>query len=115
MSRKHPNGWGIESTRFHRPNVVICNIVTGCTWNPIIGAYLTPLRIDNLPNVEEARQRFKGLDPILLDDINVELDEVWSSRSQRMTYLIKKFGFIDLVWNFHQHCRFRDLKTWKQV
>ena len=29
VTREHTNGWGVESTRFHRPNVVGCEIVTG--------------------------------------------------------------------------------------
>ena len=32
VTRERPNHWGIESTRFQRPNVVSCKIVTGPTW-----------------------------------------------------------------------------------
>ena len=32
--------WGIDSTHYHRPNVVSCDIVAGITRTPLSGAYL---------------------------------------------------------------------------
>ena len=34
-----PQGWSIESTPFHRPKVVICEVFTGVKHSPLIGAY----------------------------------------------------------------------------
>ena len=38
LTRERPVRWGIESMRIHRPNVVSCDIVTGPTWTPLVGA-----------------------------------------------------------------------------
>ena len=42
VTRERPVWWGIESTRYHRPNVVSCEIVTVITRTPLVGAYLPP-------------------------------------------------------------------------
>ena len=42
VSRDRPNTWDIESTHFHRPNVVICKIVTGCICIPLVSATSPP-------------------------------------------------------------------------
>ena len=63
VTREQPDEWGIESTRFHGPNVVSCKIVTGRTKTPVVGAYLPPSTLEHLPDVEELQQ-LKGLNPI---------------------------------------------------
>ena len=65
--------------RYHRLNVVSCEIVTRTTWNPLVGAYLPHLTLEHLPDLEESLQRFK--DPIVLGDFNVYLDKERSSWS----------------------------------
>ena len=42
VTRERPLLWGVESTRYHGPNVVSCEIVTGLSWTPLVGAYLPP-------------------------------------------------------------------------
>ena len=54
VTREKPFRWGIESTRYHRPNVVNCKIVTGLTRTPLVGAYLPPSTLDHLSDLEEA-------------------------------------------------------------
>ena len=66
--------------RYHRPNVVSCEIVTRLTRTPLVRAYLPPLTLEHLPGLEEYLQRFR--DPIILGDLNVDLDKARSSRSQ---------------------------------
>ena len=63
-----PVGWGIESTRYHRMNVVGCKIVTRLTQTPLVGAYLPPSTLEHLPNLEEALRRSR--DPIVYRDLN---------------------------------------------
>ena len=43
------NRWGIKSTRFHRPNLVSNEIVTGHTWNLLVSTYLPPSIMDHPP------------------------------------------------------------------
>ena len=40
VTRKRPAGWRIESTHYHMPNVVSCDLITGIIPNPLVGAYL---------------------------------------------------------------------------
>ena len=66
--------------RCNIPNVVSCEIVTRLTWTPLVGAYLPPLTLEHLSELKEALQIFR--DPIVLEDLNVELDEARSPRIQ---------------------------------
>ena len=43
-----PQVWSLELTRFHGPNMVICEVVTERKPTPIIGKYLPPSTIDHL-------------------------------------------------------------------
>ena len=56
--------------------MVIIEIVNGRIRTPFVGAYLPPLMIDHLPDINEALQRFKVPDPIFLDNLNVDLDGI---------------------------------------
>ena len=113
MTRERPVGWGIESTRYHGPNMVSCEIVTRLTWTPLIGEYLPTSTLEHLPDLDESLQSFR--DPIFLGKLNVDLDKARGLRSQRVSDLLAEYGLIDLVRHFRQRCRFRYLKTWSQV
>ena len=113
VTRERLVGWGIESKRYHGPNVVSCEIVTGLTWIPLVGAYLPPLTLEHLPGLEEALHCF--MVPIALGDLNVDLDKARSLRIQRVSDLLAEYILIDLVRHFRQRRRFRDLKNWSQA
>ena len=86
VTRERPVGWGIESMRYHILNVVSCKIVTGLTCTPLVGAYLYLSTLKHLPDLEENLQRFR--DPIFLSDMNVDLGEERSLRSQLVADLL---------------------------
>ena len=52
--RERPVEWGIDSTRYHGPNVVRCKIATGLTWTLLVRAYLPLLTLNHLPDFEKA-------------------------------------------------------------
>ena len=99
--------------RYHGTNVVSCTIITGLTQTPLSGTYLSPVTLEHLPDLGEALHRFR--DPIVLEDLNVDLKEARIPRSQQFTDLLTEYGLIDLVRHFGQRRRFRNLKTWSQV
>ena len=109
VTRERPTWWGIEYTCCHRTNVLSCKIVTKINQTPIVGAYLPPLTLEDLPDLEDFMQRFRG--PILFGDWKVDLKKIRSLWSQRMSEILAEYGLVDLVRNFQQRCRFRDLKT----
>ena len=51
VTRERPVEWGIESTYYHSPNVVSCDIVTGLTQTSLVGTYLPLSTLENLPNM----------------------------------------------------------------
>ena len=63
---ERPEEWGIESTRFHRPNLVIYEISTGIQWTALIRAYLNLSNMDLLPDIKEALNRLLGKDIIVM-------------------------------------------------
>ena len=97
-TRERPVRWGIESTRFHMPNMVSCDIITGLTQNLIIGVYLPPLTLEHLPDLENSLQRFRYL--IFFGDLNVDLNEARSLRSQCELNLLAEYVLIDPVRHF---------------
>ena len=69
--------------------------------------------MEHLPNLEEALKRFKY--PIVLGDLNVDLNKARSPRIQRVADLLTEYSIINLVRHFPQHHRFQNLKIWLQV
>ena len=65
--RERPEGWSVESTGFHVPNMVSCGIFSGIHRTPLNRAYLFPSTLDQLPDLEEAQNRFPGRDPIVIE------------------------------------------------
>ena len=112
-TRERPNRWGIYSTRYHETNVVICELVTGLIRTPLVDAYLPLSTLNHMPDLEEALKRFK--EPILLEDLSMDLVKVRSLQIQRVAELLTEYGLIDLVRHFRRRRRFRNLKNWYQV
>ena len=52
VTRERTVGWGIDFTRYHGPNVVSCEIITGLNRTPLVGAYLTPSMLEHLPDLD---------------------------------------------------------------
>ena len=49
--REWLHGWSVESTRFHGPNVVSCEVISGGKQNPLVRAYLPPSTLEHLPDI----------------------------------------------------------------
>ena len=113
MTRERPIEWGIESTLCHGSNVVNCDLVTGLTCNPLVGAYLLLQTLDQLPYLEESLKRFK--DPTVLVDLSVDLNKARILQIQQEADLLAEYVLIDLVRHFHQRCSLQNLKNWYQV
>ena len=64
-----PTGWEVESTRYHRPNVVSCELVIVLIRTPLVGAYLPLSTLEHLSDLEVVLKCFK--DPIVLGEMNV--------------------------------------------
>ena len=61
--------------QFHGPNVLSCEIVSGIKRTPLAIVYLTLTTLYHLPDLEEALNRFPGIDPIVLEELKSDL--VW--------------------------------------
>ena len=59
VTRERSIGWGIDSTRYHEPNVVRWELVTELIRTPLFYAYLPPSTLEHLPDLEESLKRFK--------------------------------------------------------
>ena len=101
--------------RFHGPNVVSFEKVIRPTRTPLVGVYLPHSTLEHLSDFKEKLQRFKWQDSIVLVDINAYLDDARSSQIQSVADLLIEYGLIEMVCNFRQRLRFRDLNTWTQV
>ena len=66
VSKERPEKWYIDSTRFHGPNMVSCEIVTRIKWTPLIRSYLLSANMDHLPDLKEALNDFLGRDNIVV-------------------------------------------------
>ena len=72
--------------RYPGPNVVSCEVVIRLTWTPLIDAYLPLLTLDHLPDLEDSLQFFSN--PIVIRDLNMDLNESRSPQSQQVVDLI---------------------------
>ena len=115
VSWENPEGWIVESTRFHRPNVVICKFVSGDQQTPLIRAYLPPSTLNNLPDLEESLNCFPGRDPVVLGDINVDIGLLINPQDQQVTYFLASFGLVDRLAHFQKRLRYCNLHTWWKV
>ena len=50
--------------------MVSCEIVSGIQRTPLIGSYLPPTTLDQLPDLKEELNILPGRDPIVLGDLN---------------------------------------------
>ena len=70
--RDRPQGWSKESTRFHGPIMVICEVITNKK-TPLTGTYLPPSTLEHLTDLEEALAHFQNQEPIVLGDLNTNI------------------------------------------
>ena len=106
----HLKIWGLEFRCFHGTNMVSYKVVTGMSRTPTVGSYLPPSTLSHLHVLEEALSLFWGQDPIILVDINVQLDEAQNLHSHIIADLLKKFGLINLMHHFQKclHCNAKE-------
>ena len=93
-------GWIVDSTRFHGPNMVRCEIVSVNRLMPIIGAYLPPSTLDNLPNLEESLNIFLGRYPVILGELNADTSRLKNPWYQQVSGLLAYCGMVDLLVHF---------------
>ena len=118
VCRQPSTGWCIESPCRHGPNVLSCVLVNGNTHQPLIGAYLPPSTLDDLPYLTEALERFQAskIPPILMGDLNVDLSQESSdSRLNQVSSTLATYGLEDLLPHFLQRHPYRDNCTWHQT
>ena len=92
--------------------MVSCEVVTGTSWTLIVGSYLLPSTFSHLPDLEESLARFQVQYPIVLVDLNVNMDEAQNPRSRLVSNLLTEFVLIDFMHHFRQLLRFHNLKMW---
>ena len=91
-----------------------CELVSGQSRTAIIVAYLPPNDLDDLPHLDEALRRFPKLTPIVLGDLNVDLDRR-ITRATRLNATLAPYGFLDLLKHYKQRPKARNLFTYRQV
>ena len=89
--------WSIESTRFHRPNLVSCEVIN-IKRTPPISIYLPPYTLEHLLYLVEDPIRLWDQEPILLGDFNADIQSK-NTHSQQVSELLMEFGLVDL----HHH------------
>ena len=106
--------WSVESLVRHGPNVLSCLLITGTQRTPLIGAYLPPSSLDDLPDLEAALQRFPNSKPTLQGDLNVDLTDLTPKRTQEVHALLSAYGLEDMLQHFVQRKHFTHKKTYYQ-
>ena len=116
ISRTGADNWHVESQLRHGPNVISCILVSGHKHTPVIGAYLAPSHLNDLPHLEAALARFKDSKaaPLVLGDLNVNLSDLSKPRTAQVSATIMAYGLEDMLLHFRQRHKLRHLKTWWQ-
>ena len=77
---------------------------------PLIGGYITPLTLEQLPDLEEALNRFPGREPVVLDP-NADIDRLRNPRDQQVADFLASFGLVELLGHFLQCLYYSHLQT----
>lgn len=114
ITRTDSKNWHVESTQRHGPNVLSCILVSGTQHTPLIGVYLAPSHLNDLPHLEEALERFRNhkRQPLLLGDLNVDLSDMSTSRTTKVAATISAYGLEDLLLHFRPERRYTHLQTY---
>ena len=113
--RKRQEGWSVELTRFHGPNMVSCEIVSGWHHTLLVGMYLPPSTLNRLLVLEEALNRFPGRNSIAIGYFNVDSVRLQNPWSQQVVGFLAYFGMVNLLSTFKQRLCFLRMKTCWQV
>ena len=100
-----------ESTRFHRPTVLSCEVIIGNQETPLIWVYLPLSTLDHLPDLGKDLNRFPGRDPVVLGSMNSEIVHLRNPRYQQVSDFLASFGLVDLLGHFQQRLHYRHLQT----
>lgn len=76
-------GLYIYATHFYGASLVILEVVSG-ERTPLVGVYLPPSTLGHLPGLEEALTRFWDQEPVVLGDVNVDIQDK-NLRSQQVS------------------------------
>ena len=108
--------WSIESIQKHGQNCMSWVFVSADLRIPMIGAYLTPQHLNDLPHVQRAFDRFTGSQhhPILMGDFNADVHDPTSERNREIAEFFALNGVSDLLPHFRQRRHFRHKTTWFQ-
>ena len=96
---ENPEGWIIESTCFHRPNVVSCKLISGDQQTVLIGSCLSPSTLDHMPDLEEALKFFLFRDPVVLRDLNADISGLRNPRYQQVADFLESFRMVNILDN----------------
>ena len=100
ISQEWPEGWIVESMRFHCTNVVSWDIVAGDQQNPLIGSYLPQSTLDPLPNLEDVLNRLTGRYPVVLGDLNTDIACLRNPWDKQAPEFLASFGLVDILAHF---------------
>jgi exonuclease III len=114
LAYRQGHNWHVESPQRHGPNVLSFLLVSGPQITPVIGVYLPPSHLDDIPHLIAALQRFTQ-PPIVLGDLNVNLDNLHPLRNHQVASLLAAYGLADLLHHFQQRKRYRARNTWHQL
>lgn len=107
MHRETKQNWEIESQRRHGPNVLSCILVSGSQRTPLVGVHFPPNSLADLPHLTEALTRFPNNRPVVLGDLNVDLQhDDMDDRCSQVAATLATHGLEDLSPHFSQRKSF---------
>ena len=114
VTRQDAKNWHVESQLKHGPNVLSCILVSGTQRTPLIGVYLSPKHLNDVPFLVEALERFPNQSPLVLGDLNVDLKKPHLNRVNQVSSTLAAYGLEDILYHFRQRPNFGHMKTWHQ-
>ena len=107
--------WQVESIKRYGPNVLSFQLVTGGLRVAAVGAYVPPDDLSTLEFINRALDDLpQGQKPLLLGDLNMDLEDPRDDRAYSIAADMASFGFEDMLAHFRQRRGFRHGKTWMQ-
>lgn len=106
--------WQVESVSNHGPNVISFELVTGYRRVPCVGVYIPPNDLTTLEFLLQALDRFQNRDPIVLGDLNIDMQSPRDAREVEIAGALSARGLEDMLKHFKQSRGFRHGNSWRQ-
>ena len=106
-------GWQVEGIVNFGPNMESFLLMSGLWRWYVVGAYVPPNEATDVHGVEQTLEASpKGMQAIMLQDVNASLKEPQDSREEDLATALTDSGLVNMKYHFMRRRRYRGAGSW---